>query len=203
MINHTRKQTVHVFDVDGTITGSDSFIILLRYFMPSLFTRLGAWLRVTPVLIKCIFIGDLSQTKLALLSQIWKGQAKEDIYQRCQLFFNQQMKADLRLSAFKYIMELKDKQPDQKIILLSASCREWLAPLADFFAAGLICTELQYDHQQRFTGEFATPNCKGKEKLRRLLNQYPASEYEFVCYGNSPGDKKLRSISKEFYYRYF
>jgi len=197
------KQTIHVFDVDGTITASDSFILLLKYFQPSAVKRLGMWLTVSPILLKGIFTGNQSATKLALLSILWKGQHQEVIEKQCLDFFNKKLKEDLKLKAFKHIMQLKAEKPGEKMVLLSASCHEWLMHLAAFFEADFICTQLQYDAAGIFTGQYATPNCKGKEKLRRLLEKYPAEHFEFICYGNTPGDKELRSISKEFYYRYF
>ncbi len=113
------------------------------------------------------------------------------------------MKYDIKPNALEHIKSLQQNKPEEAILLLSASCREWLIHLSTFLNAGLICTELDYSAEKLFTGKFATPNCKGKEKVKRLLEKYPANQFEFICYGNSSADKELQSISKEFYYRYF
>jgi hypothetical protein len=65
----------------------------------------------------------------------------------------------------------------------------------------LICTELEYNVRQQFTGRFATPNCK--EKFKRLLVQYSLKQYSFICYADSESNESLQSISKQFFYRYF
>jgi len=197
------KQTIHVFDVDGTITVSDSFMELLRYFNSSKLDWFYTWLRATPVLVSGILRRDLAEAKLFLLSRLWKGKRQQDIYHDCFFFFNNRMKPYLRLKACAHIEQLQQNKPDEKIVLLSASCREWIIHLAIYLDADLICTELKYDEQQQFTGLYATPNCKGIEKKRRLLEKYPADKFEFVSYGNTSGDKALRCISKQFFYRYF
>ena len=198
------KQTIHVFDVDGTITHGDSFIGLLRHFEPDRLLRCMMWAIMAKKILLGIVKRDLSQAKLALLAHIWRGRRKNAIELDCTAYFNQTLRHDIRLKAYAYIMDLKRHQPGEKIVLLSASCTEWLAPLANYLEAhDLICTRLQYDKAGIFKGLYATPNCKGEEKLRRLLEKYPTSGYEFVCYGNSPADKYLKTISKQFYYRYF
>ena len=197
------KQIIHVFDVDGTITESDSFMELLRYFISSKTDWLHAWFQTIPELINGVVKSDFAGAKLSLLNWLWKGERQQDIFRECSFFFNNRMKPRLKSNALNHIKQLQKNKPDEKIVLLSASCREWLIHLATFLEADLICTEMQYDNQQIFTGLYATPNCKGKEKPKRLLAKYPADKFEFICYGNTPGDKALKSISKEFFYRYF
>jgi phosphatidylglycerophosphatase C len=199
----TQKQIIHVFDVDGTITEKDSFMELLRYFIPSKIDWFHTWLRAIPALVQGFLKGNLSIAKLHLLKSRWLGKKQIDIYRDCSFFFNDRMKYNIKPKALEHIKTLKKNKPEEGILLLSASCREWLKHLATFLEADLICTELDYNKKTIFTGQFATPNCKGKEKLKRLLEKYPTDKFEFICYGNSPADKELQSISKEFYYRYF
>ena len=199
----TQKHIIHVFDVDGTITEKDSFMELLRYFIPSNIDWFHTWFRAIPALVKGFLKGELSLAKLHLLNSLWHGKKQTDIYQDCSLYFTKRMKYDIKPKALEHIKQLQQNKPAEGILLLSASCREWLIHLATFLKADLICTELKYNAETILTGQFTTPNCKGKEKVNRLLEKYPANQFEFICYGNSPADKQLQSISKEFYYRYF
>ena len=200
---HSVKATIHVFDVDGTIIKSDSFILLLNHFVPKTLGRMAMWMSVAKPLLLGFLKSDLSLAKLALLSHIWTGKRKEIIEANCADFFLHTLKKDIRPAALVYLLKLGEQQSKEKIVLLSASCKEWLQPLATLLGADLICTELRYDSEDIFLGRYATPNCKGDEKVRRLLAKYPAEKFEFICYGNTPSDKKLKQISKAFYYRYF
>ncbi len=137
------------------------------------------------------------------MSQLWKGWSKEKIARACQSFFDKKLQPDLRQKALNYILHLRQKDTNVKLVLLSASCDVWLQPLADYLGADLVCTQLDYNTQKVFTGRFATPNCKGQEKVSRLLKQYSADVYEFICYADSRSDLPLQTISKQFYYRYF
>ena len=198
-----QKKTIHVFDVDGTLTNSDSLLLLLELECPSVFMRLRLWFSVLPTILTAIKKNDMGMIKLALLSKLWKGKSRLQIESTGKNLFAKKLKMNLRPNALTYINQLKQLQPNVLIVLLSASCKEWLQPLADYLQADLICTELEYDTDHRFIGRFATPNCKGPEKVKRLLQRYPASEYEFVCYADDESDKALQTISKQFFYRYF
>lgn len=197
------QKIIHVFDVDGTLTHHDTLLLLLKHFTPSFTKRMMLWLSIIPIVIPAILQGKGWKIKQALLGRLWKGWQQETIVASCTAFFNEMLKTNLREKSLQHIAQLKQNDPDLKIVLLSASCTEWLSPLAGFLKADLICTELQYDNDNLFTGRFATPNCKGKEKKRRLVAKYPADKYEFISYGNTKSDKQLQSVSRQFYYRYF
>lgn len=202
-VPNNRKQLLHVFDVDGTLTHQDSLLLLLRYMKPHLLQQARLWISVLPVAVRALLTGRPAKLKEALLKQIWKGWSTKKISTACQSFFTQKLQPDLREKALNHIRQLREQNPDTQVVLLSASGDAWLQPLANYLDADLICTQLEYDNQQAFTGRFATPNCKGQEKASRLLKQYPADTYEFVCYADSRSDLPLQTISKQFFYRYF
>lgn len=197
------RTELHVFDVDGTLTRHDSLLLLVRFVQPAFYQQAGLWLSLLPIGCKAFLKGHAGLLKEALLYKLWKGLPKDEITKMTEAFFRQLLLNDVRKKASSYINRLREKDSNVKLVLLSASCREWLQPLANHLQADLICTELAYDRQQQFTGQFATPNCKGAEKVKRLLECYPANKYDFICYGNTASDKHLQSISKQFFYRYF
>lgn len=190
------KKTIHIFDVDGTIIYGDS-LLQLFLFMRNDFSKM---LKQLFLILPLVIIGNKQKAKEKLLSTLFLDKTRIELEFIGQQFFDYILKYKLRPKAIEKLITLNE----QKIptILLSASCDVWLKPLANYLSADLICTELAYE-DEKYTGHFATPNCKGDEKIKRLTSKYPLSDYEYTCYGNSKSDKKLQPISNAFYYRYF
>jgi phosphatidylglycerophosphatase C len=194
---------LYVFDVDETITNHDSLGMLLQFCQPgwaaSLLFTLKAGLHI---LLKGALL-NRGKAKALLLQQLFGNQTAAENEALGQAFFKAKLLPDLKPKALQYIEKLRQQDPKVSIVLLSASCKEWLQPLATHLQATLICTELAYDEAQRLNGQLQTPNCKGAEKVRRLLDCFDEKQHLFICFGNSPADKHLKKISQEFYYRYF
>ena len=56
----------------------------------------------------------------------------------------------------------------------------------------------------RLTGRFATPNCKGAEKVRRILGLFPDREsYRLTAFGDSRGDREMLAMADEAHYKPF
>jgi HAD superfamily hydrolase (TIGR01490 family) len=88
----------------------------------------------------------------------------------------------------------RHKADGHEIVLLSASLDVYLEFLAQLLGAGtLICTKLL--KQDGFlTGELQGPNCKGPEKLRRLLARYGEKNIDWsrsYAYSDSSTDVPL------------
>lgn len=190
------KTTIHVFDVDGTIIYGDSLLQLWLFISKDFWKMQWQLISILPYII----LNRNQKAKEILLSKLFLNKSQTEIELIGRHFFERILKYKLRPEAVEKFIELNEKKIPT--ILLSASCDAWLKFLAAYLSADLICTEFAY-HQHHFMSKFATPNCKGQEKIKRLLEKYPTSNYEFICYGNSKSDKKLQTISKAFYYRYF
>jgi phosphoserine phosphatase len=53
------------------------------------------------------------------------------------------------------------------------------------------------------TGRFLTRNCSGKEKVRRIEEQYDVKSFGYIyAYGDTPGDKAMLDLANERYYRW-
>ena len=67
----------------------------------------------------------------------------------------------------------------------------------------LIATRLEIQ-DGKLTGKFATKNCYGMEKVKRIKDAYDLGQYDFVyAYGDSRGDKEMLSIANESYFKHF
>lgn len=92
----------------------------------------------------------------------------------------------------KFLQHIQD---GDKVLIVSASIRSWLQPWADKHKVELLCTELAFK-DKTFTGHFATINCHGKEKLRRVQAHLNLDDYEKIyTYGDSSGDDAILAIA--------
>ena len=80
---------------------------------------------------------------------------------------------------------------------------DWLKPWCDRIGVELLATKL-FSLQGRLSGEFATPNCHGQEKVNRVLEHIKLSDYQAVyAYGDSKGDEAMLAFADRAFYRDF
>ena len=70
-------------------------------------------------------------------------------------------------------------------------------------AEALLGTPLVFDEQDRVTGAFAGPNCRGEEKVRRLRAAYGDDVRLAAAYGDTSGDTEMLAIADEPGFRVF
>ena len=98
----------------------------------------------------------------------------------------------------------KQKEEGARIVLVSASPEEWIAPFANHFSVEYIATRLEYDDKNRFLGKFSGKNCNGPEKVLRILESIPdAFSYDISAYGDSDGDGPMLSFAHQSFFKPF
>jgi len=70
-------------------------------------------------------------------------------------------------------------------------------------ADDLIGTQLAFDPEGRATGDFATPNCRGPEKVTRLKAAFGREVELTAAYGDTGGDREMLAMAKSAGYRVF
>jgi phosphatidylglycerophosphatase C len=79
-----------------------------------------------------------------------------------------------------------------------------VAPFARALGAdALLGTELAFDAQDRVAGAFATPNCRGPEKVVRLKAAFGPDVRLKAAYGDTSGDKEMLAMAETAGYRVF
>lgn len=194
------KQILYVFDVDGTITKNDSFLLLIKFVCPGILDRAILWMRCLLLLPKSIVKKDLSVIKYHFLKLLFKGKSKDALTKIGEAFYNRVLSENILPKAASYLAALRKE--GAKIVFLSASCEFWLQPLASYYGASLICSRLEF-YDDIFTGRLSGVNCKGEEKNRRLTAVFPVDKYEFICFGNSESDRRLALIAESYYHNHF
>lgn len=196
------RATVAVFDFDGTLTKSDTFLRFLIFqfgflgCMKGLFANIG-------MLIKYIFrMVSNHEAKQAIFSYFFKGMKICDFDAACRKFALSKIPSIIRQEAHeKSQWHLKQAH---RVVIISASIRNWIEPWAKQHGfTDVIGTEVELDGE-RLTGQFVGQNCYGPEKVTQLLAHFPArQEYELHAYGDSEGDLEMMRFADIPYYRCF
>jgi HAD superfamily hydrolase (TIGR01490 family) len=189
-----------LFDFDGTITFKDSFADFIRYAVGRKKFVIGA-IRLTPMLF-AYALGFLRNWKAKeLVSDYffggWDSRLLEEIAAK---YSRERLPGIIRENALEKIRWHKSR--GDTVVVVSASINLWLAGWCADYDLDLIATKLEVK-DGRVTGRFLTKNCSGKEKKRRIEEQYDLKSFDHIyAYGDTPGDKAMLELADEKYYRW-
>lgn len=198
------KETVHVFDFDGTITRADSLIAFIRHAKGSR-ALIGALLRYSPLLVMMkLRLVSGGSVKERLFAHLFGGMPVEEFDRLCADFARKRA-GILRHAAMSCIGNALEK--GERVYVVTASIGRWVEPFFNArFGTGKVCvisTQAEVDGGL-VTGRFATPNCYGKEKVRRLEEVLTGRDRLYViAYGDSRGDRELFGYADEHRYQPF
>lgn len=190
-----------IFDFDGTITTRNSFAdFILRTH--GVMGALSGLLVLSPVLMAYI-LGCMAnwKAKQKVFAYFYGDWEKERFEAAARDYAQKKLPAILRPAALKRVEWHKGQ--GHRVVIVSASFEDYLKPWCDAHKVDLLATQLEIK-EGRLTGEFASGNCYGEEKLDRLKQAYNLSDFEFIyAYGDSDGDKPLAKIANEFHFKPF
>ena len=190
-----------LFDFDGTLTSKDSLPGFIKYAVGKPTYYFGLFL-LSPVLFSYL-IGIIGNdvAKQKLMGRYFKGWSFERYKQISKNYSHSEIDRIIRLQAIEKLNW--HQQQGDRVIVVSASMEDWLKPWCDSKGVELLATRLLSDNGI-ISGEFATPNCHGEEKVNRILALLNPSDYDRVfAYGDSSGDTEMLAIADESFYRKF
>jgi phosphatidylglycerophosphatase C len=192
---------VVAFDFDGTLTIRDSFTAFLAW-------RAGPWryglgcLRLTPALLSYLVHRDRGRLKAAAAAVFLKGVARERLEAGASAFAAATFEAMIRPDALAAWTDWGER--GERRVIVTASPTAVVAPFAQRLGADeLIGTELAYDTAGKVTGAFATPNCRGIEKVVRLRARFGDQVRLVAAYGDTSGDVEMLAIADKPGYKVF
>ncbi len=190
-----------LFDFDGTITTHDSFRDFLLFMSGKAAFLLGI-LSVSHWLIAFVLgLVNNQKAKEQVTRVFLTGMPREKFDEYARAFVKQQLNKIVRPTAMKKI--LWHLQQRHRVIIVSASFTDYLKFWCEQHQLELISTHLE-EENGLLTGRFATPNCYGPEKVRRLREYLNLEDYETIyAYGDSKGDQEMLEIAQEKGYRVF
>lgn len=197
----TLKAPLVAFDFDGTLTVRDSFVAFLRWRSGRLRYALGL-ARLAPAGAAYLFHRDRGRIKAQAVNAFLKGAPRSELEAQARAFAQEASARLFRPDALAVWRRWRAE--GARLIIVSASPSAVVAPFAEILGAdALIATELAYDDQACVTGAFATPNCRGPEKVVRLRAAFGPKVALEAAYGDTSGDKEMLELAQVRGYRVF
>lgn len=189
------------FDFDGTLTIRDSFIAFLKWRAGPARYALGL-IRLAPGALAYLVHRDRGRIKAAAVREYLRGVPRERLEADARDFAEQVSRSLLRPDAIAAWKRWRGEPV--RLVIVTASPDLLVAPFARGLGAdALLGTELQFDAQGRATGAFATPNCRGPEKVTRLKALFGPDFELKAAYGDTGGDKDMLAKAEVRGYRVF
>lgn len=190
-----------LFDMDGTITTKDSLIRFLIYSHGYPKYLLGMLLHSHYLFAYKLGIYPNYKAKEKIISHFFRGWRADQFQRLAQQYSSEELDKITRPKAMQRIQWHHEQ--GHKIVVVSASIEDWLAEWCNKHGVELISTQLKY-HNDCLTGEFATKNCYGAEKVARIKARYDLSKFDYIyAYGDSSGDKEMLNLANEKFYKIF
>lgn len=190
------KKKIAAFDVDGTITFTDSFMLFLRSTTSKwgFIAKLSALLPYFILYLLKIYSRD--KVKNHILNTFLGGKSHEEYKKNCTEFSKIYAKI-LRKDALEEIE--RHKVAGHEIAMVSASLEDYLIPFANSLGIkNVIATKLEVKDNV-LTGKMLGPNCRAQEKVNRI-HEYFGDVEIIAAYGDSRGDKEMIEASQEKHY---
>ena len=201
-INHSKTpMRVSLFDFDGTLTTLDTLPAFIAHAVGRWRMLVGFGLYLPLIVLMKLRLYPNGQTKERLFTHFFKGMTLETFDAHCQSFAKNNAHI-LRPQGMKTVEEAC--QRGESVLVVSASITNWVLP---FFRqlpqVQVIGTQIAVENGT-LTGRFASPNCHGAEKVRRVENLFtPREQYYITAYGDSQGDKEMLDYADEPHYKPF
>jgi phosphatidylglycerophosphatase C len=189
------------FDFDGTLTIRDSFTAFLKWRAGPGRYALGI-ARLAPAALAYVFNRDRGRIKAAAVREFLRGESRARLEADARAFAEKYSRSLLRPDA---VAAWKRWRTDHvRLVIVTASPDLVVAPFARGLGAdALLGTELAFDAQDRVVGGFATPNCRGPEKMIRLRAAFGPELTLKAAYGDTSGDREMLAAAELPGYRVF
>jgi phosphatidylglycerophosphatase C len=181
---------VAVWDVDGTLTRTDTMMPFLR--------RVAGPATVTTALLPALgrnLTGAerRAQAKAHLLRRVFAGRELADVDRKAQLYTDHILRRWVRPDALRRWEW--HRRHGHRLVIVSASLDLYLRHLgARLGADEVLCTSMEVV-DGRLTGRMATPSCRGEEKAVRLtgyLRDRPGNPV--WVYADSAADRPMMAV---------
>lgn len=194
------ERPIVAFDFDGTLTVRDSYTAFLIWRTPRAKLMLG-WLKLVPATLRYLVDRDRGRIKAVATKIYLGGVPRERLEADARRFAELHSRSLLRPDAV--IAWKRWRKERVRLIIVTASPDVVVAPFARGLGADdILGTPLTFDERDRVIGAFASPNCRGPEKVARIRAAYGDLRVR-AAYGDTSGDTEMLAIAEEPYYRVF
>ena len=196
---------IFVFDFDGTLTYTDTLLAFIRFACGPVRMCMGFALYAPLLVLMKLKLYPNYKAKQKVFAHFFRGMTLTHFDALCTAFA-QQGEHLLRPAARNFINTVRSEAYAMAIV--SASIDNWVRPFAELYLQSdnaqdksqgnvqdntkdnkplspiiVLGTKVEVDAAGCLTGRFATPNCYGPEKVRRIEAVWPHREqYDAVSY---------------------
>jgi HAD superfamily hydrolase (TIGR01490 family) len=197
------SKRIAFFDFDGTLTYRDTF----WEFHAAHFGRR----RVMKALLAMSLAAcapwsfkrenfEREALKKTFLRSLWAGTPVESYRQAAESYARGRLEKNIRPLAMRVFLNHIER--GDAVWIVTASMRDWVASWAGRYGVPVIGTEFEAENGM-LTGQLATPNCRGPEKVVRIRQAVDLSAYSKIfAYGDSRGDREMLALTDEAVYRW-
>ena len=213
---------IFVFDFDGTLTHADTLLAFIRFACGPVRMCMGFVLYAPLLVLMKLKLYPNYKAKQKVFAHFFRGMTLTRFDALCTAFA-QQGEHLLRPAARSFINTVRPEAYAMAIV--SASIDNWVRPFAELYLQSdnaqdksqgnvqdhkpsspiiVLGTKVEVDAAGCLTGRFATPNCYGPEKVRRIEAVWPHREqYDVSAFGDSRGDKEMLAYADQGYFKPF
>lgn len=213
---------IFVFDFDGTLTHADTLLAFIRFACGPVRMCMGFVLYAPLLVLMKLKLYPNYKAKQKVFAHFFRGMTLTRFDALCTAFA-QQGEHLLRPAARSFINTVRPEAYAMAIV--SASIDNWVRPFAEMYLQSdnaqdksqgnvqdnkpalpiiVLGTKVEVDAAGCLTGRFATPNCYGPEKVRRIEAVWPHREqYDVSAFGDSRGDKEMLAYADQGYFKPF
>ena len=190
-----------LYDFDGTITTKDTLADFIQCAVGKKLYYMGLFIMSPMLAAYTLKIIPNNIAKERFMTHFFKGWDEIHFKQIAEQYSLKQINKITRPKAMDKIRWHQEQ--GHKVVVVSASPENWIKGWCEKNKVDLIATRLEIENG-KLTGKFASKNCYGMEKVKRIKEVYDVSQFDYIyAYGDSRGDKEMLSIANESYYKHF
>jgi HAD superfamily hydrolase (TIGR01490 family) len=191
------SRALAVFDLDGTITRSDTLGPYLLGFVRRRPWRMLRAPAAVPAVFAFVATRDRGRVKGAAIHALLGGSAREPIESWSQQFVHELLPSGLYVEALEAID--RHRARGDRLLLMSASTDLYVPRIgAALGFEEVVCSRVRWRADGRLDGRLEGANCRGKEKRRQLAAIIERDRPERVyAYGNSGSDLAHMALAHE------
>ena len=189
------------FDFDGTLTVRDTFTAFLAWTAGPRRWWMGV-VKLSPAIVSYVFHRDRGRLKGQFVRHFLAGQTLDSVENSARAFAQTHAQTLLRPDAVAAWRRWRAM--GAKIVIVTASPETIVAPFARGLGADLLIgSRLSVDANGKVRGPLDGPNCRGAEKVKRLIEALGPDIELTAAYGDTSGDKEMLRMAIDKGYRVF
>jgi phosphatidylglycerophosphatase C len=187
-------KTLALFDFDGTLFQKDSLIEFTKFYKGNFAFYKGILFLLPSLIGLRLKILNNQKVKIKFLTHFFKNTDFEEFNTLAQNFAANKVPQNLNKKTIAFFLE--HIKSNHTVCVVSASCPNWIQPWCNQYGVKFIGTELETSNL-KITGNLATENCFGIEKVNRIKAIFNLDEFDIIkVYGGGKGDLEMLKLSK-------